>query len=522
MRLSVLLQSVLPSRVVGPAGGNGGVVSDPEITSVHYRSDEVLPGGLFVALRGTVNDGHAFIEDALERGAVAVVVDRPVSLPVIAAQVADTRHALAHIAARLYGRPARRLVMTGVTGTNGKTTTVALIEAILAEAGIKTGVIGTENYRYLGKIFKNPLTTPESADLHRILREMVDAGVTHVVMEVSSHALDQQRVTGICFDVGVFTNLTRDHLDYHGDMETYGACKERLFTDYMGLDPGKETGTAVINANDRFGADLLKRLGRQRCIGVGPATVAIHAADLLATAEGLAGRIITSGGTLTLASPLVGHYNLENILCAVGVGQALDIPVAAMENAINRFTGVPGRLERVPNRMERFVFVDYAHTPDALENVLRTLRSVTHGRLICVFGCGGDRDRTKRPIMGRIAATLADIVFVTSDNPRSEDPDAIIREIEEGIRAGSGHEENGMSVSEAQTRADYVIESDRRRAIQAAVLTSGRKDTILIAGKGSETYQILRDRTIDFDDRVEAGKALREIKNDTPGAMCAI
>ncbi|MDY6823685.1 MAG: UDP-N-acetylmuramoyl-L-alanyl-D-glutamate--2,6-diaminopimelate ligase [Thermodesulfobacteriota bacterium] len=522
MRLSVLLQPVSPQRVIGPVPGNGGVVTDPEITSIHYRSDRVQPGGLFVAIRGAVRDGHDFIADALDRGAVAVVVDRPVSHPVIVAEVADTRAALAHLSARFYGYPARRLVMIGVTGTNGKTTTVALMERMLTAAGLETGVIGTENYRYLGRTLKNPLTTPESADLHRILKEMADACVTHVLMEVSSHALDQQRVAGVCFDVGVFTNLTRDHLDYHGDMDAYWACKKRLFTDHMGTDPGREAGKTVINCNDPHGAGLVRETLNAVCIPVGKKPDGVYAEDVRYAPEGLSGRIVMPNDTFSFTSPMVGHYSLENILCAVGGATALGLDGGAIQKGVNGFGGVPGRLERVPNRVQRFVFVDYAHTPDALENVLSTLKPISRGRLICVFGCGGDRDRSKRPIMGQIAVSLADRVVVTSDNPRSEDPGAIIREIEQGVRKYLERETDATETKTADGGSGYLIEPDRQRAIQAAVLGSARDDTILIAGKGSETYQILEDRAIDFDDRVEAGKALRELEKDQPAAMCAM
>ena len=515
MRLSRLLQSVCPRRVTGNGLANGGVLSDPEVTSVHCRSKNVRPGGVFVAVRGQHFDGHDYIQEALDRGAVAIVAEKADISNAIVALVDDSRKALALLSSKFYGNPADRLVMIGVTGTNGKTTTVALIETILKTGGVEVGAIGTANYRYRGKVISNPLTTPESIDLQRILADMAAAGVTHVVMEVSSHALDQQRVVGCAYDVAVFTNLTQDHLDYHETMDAYWACKQSLFIDYLGLSLKKEKTAAVINCNDSRGRRLAERLGDKQVICVGEGVnCQVSPKDVRYAPDGISGVIVTPMGELHFTSPLAGHYNFENILCAVGATTALGMDAGIIRSGVASFQGVPGRLEKVSNQLCRYVFVDYAHTPDALANVLSTVRAITSRRLFCVFGCGGDRDRKKRPEMGRIAVALADRVVITSDNPRSEDPRLIINEILTGVGDAALRAADPAEFGRLDDEKRYLVEPDRSRAISAAMLASRPGDALVIAGKGSEPYQILKDRTVDFDDRVEAREALRQLENN--------
>jgi len=398
MRLSLLLQSVYPLRITGNGLARGGVLLDPEVTSIHCRSSNVQAGGVFVAVRGQHADGHDFIGEALARGAVAIVAEKAEVNNAIVAQVEDSREALALLSTAFYGYPSDRLVMIGVTGTNGKTTTAALVESVLKVSGAEVGVIGTENYRYRGKTYANPLTTPEAIDLQRILADMARTGVTHVVMEVSSHALDQKRVTGCAYDVAVFTNLTQDHLDYHGDMEAYWSCKQSLFTEYLGNGVNKKKAAAVINCNDARGKSLLERLRGIRSVSVGEADdCAVFAGDIRYSPDGIRGAIGTPRGLMDISSTLCGRYNCENILCAVGVAVALGIDNEITRSGIDAFQGVPGRLEKISNHVNRYVFVDYAHTPDALEKVLSTVREITRGRLFCVFGCGGGPGQKKTP-----------------------------------------------------------------------------------------------------------------------------
>lgn len=474
------------------------------ISGIRYRSQDVEPGDLFVAVPGIRADGHDFIQTAMEQGAAAVVIreDRagevfkPTDTAIVTAP--DTRKALANIAARFYGHPSRDMRLIGITGTNGKTTVSYLVDRMLSAAGHRSGVLGTIHYRY-GDIFLDAsMTTPEAPDLQRMLADMRDAGITHVVMEASSHALApaMARLDGCRFDVAVFTNLSQDHLDFHRDMETYWGCKKRLFTEYLTGTP--RPGTAVINTNDPRGRSLASELaGPVVATGNSPnadVTARVHRNDV----AGITARIETPDGGFDCRSSLSGAHNVENLLSAIGVGTALSLSLAAIKAGIESVAAVPGRLEKViagPGD-DRSVFVDYAHTPDALKNVLTSLRPLTRGRVICVFGCGGDRDRDKRSKMGRIAASLSDLAVVTSDNPRSEPPLSIIEDILPGVRDALGE------------RNEFLVEPDRRRAIHLAIAEARPGDVVLIAGKGHETYQILGDRTIDFDDRKVALEAL--------------
>ncbi len=521
MKLSNLLKAVTPISVIGiSAEGRAQnaenknplphtLLPDPEICSIHYRAQDVKPGGLFVAISGHAADGHDFIDEALARGASAVVTQKPVYKDSIIIVVKNSRKALAAIAARFYRNPSEKLFMIGITGTNGKTTTSYLIESILSSAGFKIGVIGTINYRYSGKAFKNPVTTPESLDLQRILSEMLKDGITHVVMEISSHAIDLSRTDGCSLDVGVFTNLSQDHLDYHKDMNTYWSCKKRLFTENLSQDSQKNRTLAVINTNDEKGKELLNMLPIY-CLSIGNSNDnMIWAQNLQNDLTGIMGRITTPAGVFEFKSPLVGKHNLENILCATGVGVALRLPLESIKSGIEALSSVPGRLEPVLNDMGRFVYVDYAHTPDALENVLSALRAMKSDRIICVFGCGGERDKGKRSQMGEISGRQSDLAIITSDNPRAEDPIKIINQVLDGTKKTSLQAYTPGELKAGFEKKGYVIEPDRRKAIQLGISASQPGDTVLIAGKGHETYQIFRDKIVPFDDRKEAKRALR-------------
>lgn len=499
---------------------------DPDINSLHYRAQDVQPGGLFVAIPGLAADGHDFIDQARMRGALAIISQKPVQpdssvtqndgrvkakqikdgLTII--QVDNSRKALAGISAAFFGNPSQKLNIIGITGTNGKTTTAYLIESMLSAAGLKTGVIGTINYRYMGKIFENPVTTPESLDLQKILAEMLKEGVTHVVLEVSSHAIDLFRVENCWIDTGVFTNLTQDHLDYHGDMNSYWLCKKRMFIEYLPSGPKKDRALAVINRDNPQGRELYNMLP-VRGISTG------HLADntiwpkiIKHDLSGITGNISTPAGSFAFKSPLVGKHNIENILSATGVGIALDLSLDDIKAGIESVFFIPGRLERITGNNGRFVYVDYAHTPDALGNVLTSLKAVSDKKIICVFGCGGDRDRKKRPLMGEIAGRLCDLAIVTSDNPRTEDPEKIIEQILSGLNKTCNHEYSLSSLKTGFDKKGYAIEPNRKNAIKLGIAVSRQGDTVLIAGKGHETYQILGKKTISFDDRMEAKQAL--------------
>jgi UDP-N-acetylmuramyl-tripeptide synthetase len=489
----------------------------PDVPSLHYRAQEVRPGGVFVALKGLKADGHDFIDAALERGAVAVVAERPVARRTAVITVPNARRALAELAAAFYGHPSEKMTVVAVTGTNGKTTTTYLIESILGRAGIRAGVIGTINYRYDGRSFPNPVTTPESLDLQRMLADMRTAGVTHAVLEASSHAIDLARIHGCWLDAAVFTNLSQDHLDFHGDMQAYWAAKKRLFTDYLTTGPKAGRAVAVINVENPHGRELAAQLAGQ-VVRVGSGQdCEVRGAGILCGLEGIQGRIAIGDGSIEFGSPLIGRYNLENILCAAGAATALGTAPEAIAAGIAALVCVPGRLERVASRNARRVYVDYSHTPDALENALAALRSLSSGRIVCVFGCGGDRDRTKRPRMGAIAARWSDVVVVTSDNPRSEDPRSIIAEILPGLHAQGLAQVDPEQLQTIAAGKTFAAEPDRRRAIAAGIRAAQPGDMVLIAGKGHETYQVIGNRSIHFDDREEAAAALEKLETESIG-----
>jgi len=476
------------------------VVGDPgvEIRGLAYDSRESGPGFLFAALRGAVHDGHAFIGEAVTRGASAILVDREVAAPagVVVVRVSDTRRAIAQISAAYFGHPSRRLSVIGVTGTNGKGATTYLIEAILRAAGRPCGIIGTMGIVIDGGVLPSARTTPEAPDLHRALAEMVSAGQQYAAVEVASHALALERVAGCRFKVGVFTNLTRDHLDFHGSMEAYRAAKARLFA----MLPGD--GWAVLNADDPA-SRIMRAVSPAPVVTYGVREPAdVRGRDLKLHLRGSTFTADTPGGSVPVELRLAGAFNVANALAAMAVGITQELPLAAMAEALAAMPGIPGRFESIEEGQPFAVVVDYAHTPDGLENVLRSAREVTGGRLIVVFGCGGDRDRPKRPVMGNIAASWADHVVVTSDNPRTEDPGSIIDEIRPGVEATATR--RGVRVQ---------IEPDRRRAIAAAVAEARPGDLVLIAGKGHETYQEIAGVRHPFDDR----EVVREVLSASGG-----
>jgi UDP-N-acetylmuramoyl-L-alanyl-D-glutamate--2,6-diaminopimelate ligase len=478
------------------------------VTAVAYDSRQVTAGAVFVALRGQQADGSAFARDAIGRGAIAVVSEAPppagVQIPWI--QVPDARVALAWLAAAYFGNPSDELTLVGITGTNGKTTTSYLLAAIFEAAGVRCGRIGTVGYRVGEREVDAARTTPEAPELQRLLREMVVAQSGACVMEVSSHALSLHRADALRFSAAIFTNLTRDHLDFHRDMEDYFAAKRRLFEL---LGPG---AIGVSNLDDRRGAELAAISSR-------PVTYAIDApadvrpARLSLSLEGLSFELRTPRGTLEIRSPLVGRPNAYNILAAAATAMALDVPFSAIERGIAALAHVPGRFQLVssPNDDVRVV-VDYAHTDDALKNLLETARPLASGRVITVFGCGGDRDRTKRPLMGAVAARLSDLVIVTSDNPRSENPERIIDEIKRGIVMPADRAPKGQP---APRSTPCLSIADRKAAIDRAIHEARAGDLVLIAGKGHEKYQVIGDRVLPFDDVEVARSALGRRRADS-------
>jgi UDP-N-acetylmuramoyl-L-alanyl-D-glutamate--2,6-diaminopimelate ligase len=474
------------------------------IREVRDDSRLVQPGDLFVAVPGTKLDGRRFIADAKSKGAAAILTEESGAVPDGATTlvvVQNARLALGVVAANRH-RAARDLTLTAVTGTNGKTTTTYLLEAILAAAGRRPGVIGTVGYRFAGKTQEAPLTTPGALQLHTLFSQMKSEGCSDVVLEASSIALDQGRLHGCCFRVAGLSNVTQDHLDYHGTMERYRAAKAILFRELLSA----KSGIAVLFADDEDGKAMLREVRG----GVLTMTRQPHGADVAVLdrklgADGTTLRLATPSGPLTITSPLVGEFNLANILLATGMASAHGIDRDAIVAGISRVGGVPGRLQRVTNAAGVLCLVDYAHTPDALERALDVLRPLSTGRVLVVFGCGGDRDKGKRPRMGQAAAERADVVLITSDNPRTEDPAAILAMIVAGV------ERTGIvrrTASELrQGLSGYHVEADRRVAIELGVALARPGDTLLIAGKGHEDYQILGTQKIHFDDREVAAAA---------------
>lgn len=505
MILSELLERVGSLVSVEPAAPMPPAAARRQVTGVEYDSREVATGSIFVALKGQKADGASFVQQALVKGAVAIVAegDAPAGFTATWIKVADARLALAAFAAVFYGHPSDDLLVVGITGTNGKTTTSYIMAAILDEAGVRCGRIGTVTYDVGTEERAAPRTTPEASDVQQLLREMATNGCGACAMEVSSHALSLKRVDYVRFAAGIFTNLTRDHLDFHGDMPSYFAAKRRLFEL---LPPG---ATAAINIDDRYGAELAASLTRKLTYGIDqPADVNPGPLDL--SLNGSRFEVRTPRGAFDITSELPGRPNVYNILAAVSVGVALDLPARAIQQGVRRVAHVPGRFQLVSDPADDvFVVVDYAHTDDALKNVLETIRPLAKGRLITVFGCGGDRDRTKRPLMGAVAARLSDLVVLTSDNPRSEDPATIIDEIKRGIQPPSDRPAMHQGQVLPPIRVTpYITLIDRGAAIERAVRDAQAGDVVLIAGKGHEKYQVIGDRTLPFDDVAVSRTAL--------------
>ncbi len=511
MRLSQLL-GALPEDLTpgGPAAGAGD--ADPVIRGIAYDSRRVGPGDLFFALRGAEADGHRYLDQALALGAAAVVVeeippgcDLRGRAPVV---VRDSRRALAPIATRFFGEPSRDLTLVGVTGTNGKTSTSYLVESILGASGHRCGLIGTVEIRFADERRSTLNTTPESYDLQRTLRDMCTRGIESVVMEVSSHGLELGRVEGCQFAVGAFTNLTLDHLDFHGSLDAYLAAKSLLFERYLGAGAG-----AVVNLDDPAAPAVREAAEKAGARVLGVSRDAARGADVtLESAEvrlhGTSARVRTPAGPLELSLPLVGDFNVENMLVACGIGVALDVDGDAIAAGVAACPQVPGRTERIGAEIPGAptVLVDYAHTPDAVDKLLATLRPLARGRLITVFGCGGDRDRAKRPLMAEAVARWSDQIVATSDNPRTEDPEQILRDVEGGLRSRPRVEPDALDTGDG----GYAVVTDRREAIRAAIGIAGarRDDIVVLAGKGHEDYQIVGHERLPFDDRLEARVAL--------------
>lgn len=465
------------------------------VGGIAYDSRKVSTGDLFVALQGFKSDGHAFASDALKAGGVALALEREVSeIPDETPRllVPDGRAALALFADTFYGHPSGDLVLIGVTGTNGKTTTSFLIDAIFRCAGMESGMIGTIHYRVGDRVFEGPQTTPEAPDLQASLQEMREAGASHAVLEVSSHALSLKRVLGCDFKASVFTNFTQDHLDFHNDLNSYFQSKRSLFTEIPHV-------ASILNLDDEYGKRIASdAVGEVWGYGY-QEDAKVRAEDILISAQGVKFTLHHPHGKIGIRTSLLGRHNVSNILAAAATCLALGLSAEEVAAGVLSLAGVPGRFERVDEGQPFLVVVDYAHTEDALARVLEFARPITQGRIITVMGCGGDRDRKKRPRMGAVAIRASDLVFITSDNPRSEDPTVILREVEEGIYRVPGGKERSRSIV------------DRREAIRTAVGEAKEGDTVLIAGKGHEAYQIVGLERIPFDDRDEARKALRSL-----------
>jgi UDP-N-acetylmuramoyl-L-alanyl-D-glutamate--2,6-diaminopimelate ligase len=485
MQLKTLLSATAVRQVIGTL--------DRTVESIAYDSRRVQRNGLFVALRGEKADGHEFIGSAIEKGASVIVTEREEQHPRVTCLVVEnTRAALADLSANFYGHPAWKLKLAAVTGTNGKTTTTFLIKHICEKAGLRCGLVGTVRYEIGERILPAIRTTPESLDLQELLAQIVNAGCRAAAMEVSSHALAQDRTRGLEWNVAVFTNLTQDHLDFHGTMESYFDSKAKLFA-RLGSQEKKRKPVAIVNIDDRYGEQLLKKIDRRVAVVTYGRSVRadFRASNYRVEFSGTSYQLDAHGKSYLVRVPLIGGFNVANSVAALAAANALGISLRDAVLSLGKSPQVPGRLELVPAKRQFQVFVDYAHTPDALQNVLKTLRELEPHRLIVVFGCGGNRDREKRPLMGEIVDRHADYAIVTSDNPRKEDPDAIIVEIEKGFRS---------------SRYEKMV--DRTQAIDRAITLAQPRDIVLIAGKGHENYQEFADHTVPFDDIQVARRAI--------------
>ncbi|TMP92788.1 MAG: UDP-N-acetylmuramoyl-L-alanyl-D-glutamate--2,6-diaminopimelate ligase [Verrucomicrobia bacterium] len=487
MQLKTLAAAISVHQVIGKL--------DRPVESIAYDSRRVQKNGLFVAMRGESRDGHEFIGQAIEKGASVIVTEREEKHSRATCLVVENaRNALADLSATFYGLPAQRLKLAAVTGTNGKTTITFLIKHICEKAGLRCGLIGTVRYEIGERVLPASRTTPESLDLQELLAQIVNAGCRAAAMEVSSHALAQDRTRGLEWNVAVFTNLTQDHLDFHGTMESYFESKLKLFTQ-LGRQQKKRKPVAVVNIDDRYGEQLLQRIGKKVAVityGMG-VRADFRASNYRVEFGGTSYQLDARGKSYLVRVPLIGRFNVLNSVAALAAANALGVDLREAVLSLGKSSQVPGRLELVPAKRQFQVFVDYAHTPDALRNVLKTLRELGPNRLIVVFGCGGDRDRKKRPLMGEIANRHADYAILTSDNPRKEDPNSIITEIEKGFRS---------------THYEKLV--DRAEAIGRAIALVQPRDIVLIAGKGHENYQEFADHTVPFDDIQVARRAIED------------
>jgi UDP-N-acetylmuramoyl-L-alanyl-D-glutamate--2,6-diaminopimelate ligase len=485
MQLKTLLAAISVREIIGPV--------DRAVESIAYDSRRVQRDGLFVALRGKKSDGHDFIGQAIEKGAAVIVAERAEKHPrATCVVVENTRSAMADLSARFFNYPAHKLKLAAVTGTNGKTTTTFLIKHICEKAGMRTGLLGTVRYEIGERVLPAVRTTPESLDLQELLSQILNAGCKATAMEVSSIAIEEERTRGIEWDAAVFTNLTQDHLDYHGTMENYFEAKAKLF-DQLPHQQKKKKPVAIINIEDRYGRQLIKRIDKKISVvtfGVG-LNADFRASNYRMEFGGTSYQLDARGKSYLVRVPLIGRFNVANSIAALAAANALGISLRDAVLSLGKSPQVPGRLEIVPAKRQFQVFVDYAHTPDALLNVLKTLRELEPRRLIVVFGCGGDRDREKRPLMGQVADQNADYAIVTSDNPRKEDPDKIIGDIEKGFRGDH-----------------FEKITDRAQAISRAIEIAQPRDIVLIAGKGHENYQEFADHTVPFEDIQVARRAV--------------
>lgn len=491
-RVEDIVKVISPIQVEGP--------QTAEVCHITADSRTVQEGSLFICLVGATVDGHSFVEKAVQDGAVAVVVSKPVTVPdhVALIYVEDTRQALQAAVPFFYDYPASKMRMIGVTGTNGKTTTTHIIAHLLRSQGYTVGVIGTVHILIDDQSYPIHNTTPDVADLQQILQQMVDAGVTHCIMEVSSHALALGRTAGVEYDTAVFTNLTQDHLDFHKTFDNYLAAKAKLFKQVSASYQVKEGKGAVINVDDAYGQSIVDVTTSPMITYSTEGKGSMNASDLTVTAKSSQFTLNYDGKSYPISTKIAGMFNVYNTLAAVGATLYEGLSMEEIVKGLATFTAVPGRFELIEEGQDFAVVVDYAHTPDGLENILQTAKKIVENRILVVFGCGGDRDATKRPIMGRIAAQFGDRVFVTSDNPRTEDPVQIVKDVEVGVREGL-HDD-----------VTYEVIVDRREAIHKAIAEATTGDVVIIAGKGHEDYQILKDETIHFDDREVAREALKE------------
>ena len=491
------LQDIVKTLQAPQVTGNAAV----EILDITADSRAVKAGSLFIALDGATVDGHNYVNKAIEAGAVAVLVSKPVEVSgdICVITVEDTRTAMMACVPYFFDYPANSMRMIGVTGTNGKTTTSHMIRHILKAQGYKVGVIGTVHIMIGDTSYPIHNTTPDVVDLQHILHQMVEEGVTHCVMEVSSHALALGRVSGVEYDTAVFTNLTQDHLDFHKTFENYLEAKCKLFEQVSEPDQIKSGKGAIINIDDAYGHRVVEKTKAPIITYSIDGNGTLNAHDVDMTPKSSRYTVSYDGNDYTVAMNTTGLFNVYNTLAAIGACLLEGISMEDIDKALKTFSAVPGRFELIEEGQPFAVVVDYAHTPDGLENILQTAKAIQENRIIVVFGCGGDRDATKRPIMGRIAAQYGDVVYVTSDNPRTEDPVQIVKDVEAGVKEG------------LREGSHYEVIVDRREAIQHAIQNAKPGDIVLIAGKGHEDYQILKDKTIHFDDREEARAALKEI-----------